>query len=314
MHINDLELFIAVAKLGSFSKAAESLDTRRALVSRRIADLEKHLGAPLFIRTTRAMSLTPNGEQFLEQVEPLVNQLRNAAHVMRNDQAEVQGRVRIGLIPFTDRLLDKYIAEFVTKYPNVQLDIFMVNGGYKELARLGLDFVLDTGTLDDSGFIAKKLGTLNLKLFASPLYIDKAADIHDVTDLEHHSFIGSRSINGMVDTKLKMGDQTIEVKYNIITNELNSLYSFCLAGAGISMLPYSIAAEAIASGKLVSVLPEIESTPIDTFLVYPSRKHMTAAAKLFADTIVDMATSLIETETGYYKDAKNDTKTELKKA
>ena len=312
MHINDLELFIAVAKLGSFSKAAESLDTRRALVSRRIADLEKHLGAPLFIRTTRAMSLTPNGEQFLEQVDPLVNQLRNAAHVMRNEQAEVQGRVRIGLIPFTDRLLDKYIAEFVMQYPNVQLDIFMVNGGYKELARLGLDFVLDTGTLDDSGFIAKKLGTLSLKLFASPLYIEKSEQINDVTDLEHHSFIGTRSINGMVDTRLKMGEQTIDVKYNIVTNELNSLYSFCLAGAGIAMLPYSIAAEAISSGKLVSVLPEIESTPIDTFLVYPSRKHMTAAAKLFADTIVEMASSLIETETGYYNDSKNESKIELK--
>lgn len=305
MHINDLELFIAVAKLGSFSKAAESLDTRRALVSRRIAELEKHLGSPLFIRTTRAMSLTPNGEQFLEQIEPLVDQLRNAAHVMRNKESEVQGRVRIGLIPFTDRLLDRYIAEFVTQYPNVQLDIFMINGGYKELARLGLDFVLDTGTLNDSGFIAKKLGTLKLKLFASPLYLEKSAEINHVDDLQHHSFIGTRSINGMVDTQLKMGEQTIDVKYNIITNELNSLYSFCLAGAGVAMLPYSLANDAISAGKLVSILPEIESTPIDTFLVYPSRKHMTTAAKLFANTIIDMAASLIETESDYYtKDTK----------
>ncbi|MCC4834943.1 LysR family transcriptional regulator [Shewanella sp. 10N.7] len=296
MHINDLELFIAVAKLGSFSKAAESLDTRRALVSRRIAELEKHLGAPLFIRTTRAMSLTPNGEQFLMQVEPLVDQLRNAAHIMRNQQAQVQGKVRIGLIPYTDKLLHHHIAEFVHQYPQVQLDIFMINGGYKEMTRLGLDFMLDAGELNDSSFIAKKLKTFNLQLFASPDYLIKKPKINTIEDLSQQVYIGRREVDGSLETQILLNNQPVDLNYSIITTELNSILSFCSAGAGIAILPYSIVADEVDAGKLVNVLPELKSAPFDCYLVYPSRKHLSSAAKMFANKIIEMADALTETE------------------
>ncbi|WP_285164019.1 LysR family transcriptional regulator [Shewanella goraebulensis] len=296
MHINDLELFIAVAKLGSFSKAAESLDTRRALVSRRIAELEKHLGAPLFIRTTRAMSLTPNGEQFLEQVEPLVDQIRNAAHVMRNQQAKVQGKIRIGLIPYSDKLLQRHIAEFIQQYPEVQLDIFMIHGDYRDLTRLGLDFILYSGELNDSSFIAKKLTTFKLKLFAAPSYFNNRPAINCIEDLSEHFFIGRREYDGTLESQVTLNEQTINLKYNIITNEINSLLNFCHAGSGIAILPYSIVAESVDSGQLIEVLPELESESFECFLVYPSRKHLSSAAKLFANTVIEMAEELHETE------------------
>ncbi|WP_153916505.1 LysR family transcriptional regulator [Shewanella sp. TC10] len=309
MHINDLELFIAVAKLGSFSKAAESLDTRRALVSRRIADLEKHLGAPLFVRTTRAMSLTPNGEQFLQQVEPLVDQLRNAAHVMRNQQAKFQGKLRIGLIPYSDKLLQRHIAEFVQQYPEVQLDIFMINGGYRDLTRLGLDFVLYTGELNDSSFIAKKLTTFKLKLYAAPSYLDNRPPINTIEDLNEHVFIGRREFDGSVESQITLNNQSIDLKYSIITNEINSLINFCHAGSGIAILPYSIVAESVESGQLVSILPELESLPFECFLVYPSRKHLSSAAKLFINTVAEMAEALADTETEFRsKQKKHNTK------
>ncbi|WP_165398982.1 LysR family transcriptional regulator [Shewanella maritima] len=298
MNINDLELFIAVAKLGSFSKAADSFDTRRALVSRRIGELEKQLGAPLFIRTTRAMSLTPSGEQFLEQVEPLVGQFLNAARMVENQQSQLQGKLRIGLLPFMERLLDRQIAEFMRKHPQIKLEIFMVSGGYRELTRLGLDFVIDVGKLEDSSFVAKKLTSFKLKLFATPEYLAQHDEITCVEDLAQHSMIASTG--GTIQNHIMIDDQTFSIDYSLITNDFSSLFSFCLAGAGIAFLPYSLVTEHLENQQLVSILPEIESDYIDSYLVYPSRQHMSLAAKMFASNIIDVAQELDKSESAYY--------------
>ncbi|WP_394130230.1 LysR family transcriptional regulator [Shewanella maritima] len=298
MNINDLELFIAVAKLGSFSKAADSFDTRRALVSRRIGELEKQLGAPLFIRTTRAMSLTPSGEQFLEQVEPLVDQLLNAARLVENQQSQLQGKLRIGLLPFMDKLLDKHITEFMRKHPQVKLEIFMVSGGYRELTRLGLDFVIDVGELEDSSFVAKKLTSFKLKLFATPEYLAQHPPIEHVEDLANHSMLSSSG--STLQNHILVDEHPIAIDYSLVTNDFNSLFSFCLAGAGVAFLPFSIVSDYVDKGALVNILPEIESQPLDSYLVYPSRQHMTSAAKIFANNIIDVAQQFDSTKSNSF--------------
>ncbi|WP_051484573.1 LysR family transcriptional regulator [Shewanella waksmanii] len=290
MNTNDLELFIAVAKLGSFSKAAESFDTRRALVSRRIGELESQLGTPLFVRTTRAMSLTPSGEQFLEQVEPILNQLHNATHAIKN-RTEVQGKLRIGLLPFADKLLADQIADFSFVYPKVQLDVFTLGGGYRDITRLGLDFALEVGQLDDSSFIAKKLISFTQKLYASPAYLKRNPPITSIDDLTEHRLLGSRLGTGIVEPQWLFTTAKTDVKYKI-TSDFSSLYSFCLAGAGVALLPYGIVSKDVKNGQLVNILPELETEETDVYLVYASRKHMTSSAKLFIEHIQQALTDL----------------------
>lgn len=289
MNTNDLDLFVAVAKLGSFAKAAASFDTRRALVSRRIGELENQLGTPLFIRTTRAMSLTPSGELFLEQVEPILNQLYNATHTIRNQHSQLEGKLRIGLLPFADKLLATQIADFSFVYPQVQLDVFTITGGYREITRLGLDFALDVGQLDDSSFIAKKLISFKQKLFASPDYLAKNPKISSIDDLQAHQLLasrsGSRSTEGLIDNQWHFTNTSVDVKHKVTTSDFNSLYSFCLAGAGVAQLPSTIVLNDLVNKRLVNVLPDLETEETDVYLIYPSRKHMTSAARLFIDYI-----------------------------
>ena len=279
MNINDLELFILVAEQGSFAKAAESLNTRRALVSRRIAELEKQLGASLFTRTTRAMSLTPSGELYLEQVAPLIKQLKNASFVFKNRYNEVQGRVRVGLLPFADKMLDQYIASFVHNYPQVQLDITVISGGFKDIARLGLDFVIDINQPHDSQFISKTLLSFERKIYASPTYLEKSSVIETIEDLQYQSLLGFRVTSGLVEDKWTFQHTEIAANHKVICNDYNTLYNLCLGGAGITLLPEIIVHKSIENKLLVNVLPELSAGFSDLNLIYPYDANFSSAAK-----------------------------------
>jgi len=283
LNINDLELFILVAEQGSFAKAAESLNTRRALVSRRIAELEKQLGASLFTRTTRAMSLTPSGELYLEQVAPLIKQLKNASFVFKNRYNEVQGRVRVGLLPFADKMLDQQIASFVHSYPQVQLDIVVISGGFNDIARLGLDFVIDINQPHDSLFISKHLLSFERKIYASPSYLEKSSVIETIEDLQHQSLLGFRVTSGVVEDKWRFQHTAITANHKVICSDYNTLYNLCLGGAGITLLPEIIVHKAIENKLLVNVLPELSAGFSDLNLIYPEDAHFSNAAKVLVE-------------------------------
>ncbi|MCL1143742.1 LysR family transcriptional regulator [Shewanella gaetbuli] len=283
MNINDLELFILVAEQGSFAKAAESLNTRRALVSRRIAELEKQLGAPLFTRTTRAMSLTPSGELYLEQISPLLKQLKNAAMVFKNRYNEVQGSIRVGLLPFVDKILDHKIASFVHTYPQVKLDIEVVSGGYKDISRLELDLVIDINHIQDNQFVAKKLLSFERKIYASPGYLEKSSVIENLNDLQYQSLLGFRGTSGLVEEKWRFQQNTISANHKVVCSDYNSLYNLCLGGAGITLLPQVIAQEAVENNQLINVLPELSAGFTDLTLIYPVDHAFSSAAKVFVE-------------------------------
>ncbi|MGK0409035.1 MAG: DNA-binding transcriptional LysR family regulator [Shewanella psychromarinicola] len=283
MNIKDLELFIAVAKLGSFSKAAKSLDTRRALVSRRIGDMEKQLGAPLFTRTTRVMTLTSAGRQYFVQIEPLVNQFNHASDVFKHRHDEVQGKLRIGLLPFVDKLMDKYIANFIHDYPQVQLEVFVVPGQIQDLKRLDLDCMLNVSDDSKGNLCAKKLMTFERKMYASNLYLEQSSVIETIDDLHYHSLLGYRSAEGVLEDKWIFPHAEISSNHKIICSDYNSLYHFCLGGAGISLLPQIIAAEAVESQQLINVLPELSAGFKDINIIYPTDSCLSAVAKVFVE-------------------------------
>ncbi|MGX9460889.1 LysR family transcriptional regulator [Shewanella sp. A14] len=283
MNIKDLELFMAVAKLGSFSKAAQSLDTRRALVSRRIADLEKQLGAPLFTRTTRAMTLTTSGQRYLAQITPLVSQLNHAGEVFKHRHDDVQGKLRIGLQPFVDKLMDKHIANFIHAYPQVQLEVFIVPGQVQDIKRLNIDCMLNAGEVGKGNICAEKLMTFERKMYASSLYLEKTSLIETIDDLHFHSLLGYRSADGVLEDKWVFQHAEISANHKVICSDYNSLYHFCLGGAGITLLPQVIAVAAVESQQLINVLPELSAGFKDINLLYPADAPLSAVAKVFVE-------------------------------
>jgi len=286
LNIKDLELFIAVAKLGSFSKAAQSFDTRRALVSRRIGEMEKQLQAPLFTRTTRAMSLTNAGRQYLDQIEPLVDQLNHAGYVFKHRQDQIQGKLLIGLLPFVDKLMDKYIAHFIHAYPQVQLEVVIVSGGSKELNRLGLDLIIAAGEVNGANLAAHKLTTFERKIYASPSYLEKSSLIEDTDDLQYHSLLGFRDAQGQLEQTWHFQHANVPTQYKVICSDFNSLYHFCLAGAGIALLPYVIATEAVDQGQLINILPQHSIDFADISLTYSTKSPQSSVAKAFCEHLL----------------------------
>ena len=291
MNIKDLELFIAVAKFGSFSKAAKSLDTRRALVSRRIADLEKQLGAPLFTRTTRVMKLTTSGQRYLSQITPLVSQIKHAGDVFRHRHDDIQGNLRIGLQPFVDKLMDKHIASFIHTYPQVQLEVIIVPGQIQDLKRLDLDCMLQVGEVNTANIHVQKLMTFERKLYASTLYLQNTSVIETIDDLHYHSLLGYRSAEGVLEDKWLFQHAEIAANQKVICSDYNSLYHFCLGGAGITLLPQEIVVEAVENKQLVNVLPELSAGFKDINILYPQELILSAAAKAFVAHLIQRVKS-----------------------
>jgi DNA-binding transcriptional LysR family regulator len=288
LNIKDLELFIAVAKLGSFSKAAKSLDTRRALVSRRIADLEKQLGAPLFTRTTRVMDLTASGKRYLTQITPLVNQLNHAGDVFKHRHDDVQGKLRIGLQPFVDKLMDKHIAHFVHAYPQVQLEVFIVPGQYQDIKRLNLDCMINAGEVSKGNISKQKLMTFERKMYASCLYLENSSVIETIDDLHYHSLLGYRDAEGVLEHQWNFQHTNVSANYKIICSDYNSLYHFCLGGAGITLLPQVIAVDAVENQQLINVLPELSAGFTDINIFSPKDTTLSPVAKVFIEHLCDI--------------------------
>ncbi|GGP47619.1 LysR family transcriptional regulator [Shewanella algicola] len=287
MNIKDLELFIAVAKLGSFSKAAQSLNTRRALVSRRIAELEKQLGAPLFTRTTRVMTLTASGKRYLAQITPLVHQLNHAGDVFKHRHDDVQGRLTVGLQPFVDKLIDRHIAHFIHTYPQVQLEIMIVPGHHQDIKRLNLDCMINTGNVSKDNISKQKLMTFERKMYASRVYLEKSSVIETIDDLHYHSLMGYRSAEGILEHQWQFQHAQISANYKVICSDYNSLYHFCLGGAGITLLPKIIAVDAVENQQLVNVLPELSAGFTDINILYPKDNRLSAVAKVFTEHLTE---------------------------
>ncbi|GGQ09157.1 LysR family transcriptional regulator [Shewanella litoralis] len=288
MNIKDLELFIAVAKLGSFSKAAKSLDTRRALVSRRIADLEKQLGAPLFTRTTRVMDLTESGKRYLAQITPLVSQLNHAGDVFKHRHDDVQGKLRIGLQPFVDKLMDKHIANFVHTYPQVQLEVFIVPGQHQDIKRLNLDCMINAGAVSKGNIAKQKLMTFERKMYASSVYLEKSSVIETIDDLHYHSLLGYRDAEGTLEHQWNFQHINVSANYKIICSDYNSLYHFCLGGAGITLLPKVIAVDAVENQQLINVLPELSAGFTDINILSPKDSAPSPVAKVFVEHLCNI--------------------------
>lgn len=287
MNIKDLELFITVAKLGSFSKAAKSLDTRRAHVSRRIAELEQQLGAPLFTRTTRVMALTTSGKRYLAQITPLVSQLNHAGEVFKHRHDDIQGKLRIGLQPFVDKLMDKHIAHFVHAYPQVQLEVFIVPGQHQDIKRLHLDCMINAGEVSKGNIAKQKLMTFERKMYASSVYLEKSSVIETIDDLHYHSLLGFRDAEGTLEHQWHFQQTNVSANYKVICSDYNSLYHFCLGGAGITLLPQVIALDAVENQQLINVLPELSAGFTDINILTPNDTPLSPVAKAFVEHLTD---------------------------
>ena len=163
-----MRVFARVAELGSFARAADALDMSRAMASSHVAQLEKHLGARLLHRTTRRVSVYPEGAVYLERCKRILTELQAADDELKLARARPQGKLRVDVpIAFGKHLLLPALPRFTARYPEIALEV-RFNDRYVDLAKEGVDLACRVGPPRDQDLIAKKVTTSRIVTCASP--------------------------------------------------------------------------------------------------------------------------------------------------
>jgi DNA-binding transcriptional LysR family regulator len=272
-----LESFVAVVEAGQFSAGAERLGIAKSMVSRRVSELEEHLGARLLQRTTRRLSLTEAGREFYPRALQLLEDLTEAEQSVSSGQQALSGRIRLAT-PLTFGLLHlaPLINRFMQTHPGVVLDLDM-DDGQVNLIQEGVDLALRIGSLGDSSLIALPLAPVRTLIVASPDYLNKNGIPATPEELQAHPALCYSNLPEP--QKVQLTDRngrtsTITLSLRLLANNGDLLLGAAEAGLGICLSPTFIAHRAILEGRLVPILRDYRFPIATAYAVYPSRRFV----------------------------------------
>ena len=280
MKIDDLKLFVKVVELGSFTAAANALDLPRANVSRRINELEDRLSTLLFHRTTRSLSLTRHGEVYYQEILKALAQFDNAQHVLTQSETGLKGKIKLGILSETHDILQPILFDFQDQYPDVELDIRVIQNGFTDMYQQGLDIAFHGGELIDSDLIARKILPLDRCLVASPDYLARKGTPADIEAMHAHTALCFRWPNGVIDRHWQFEHGSVTVASTLVSNSIAFLKDATLSGRGIAFLPRILVAKALANHTLVPVLPDVKAVTEHGYLLYPPPRTLNYASRM----------------------------------
>ncbi|MFQ2223909.1 LysR family transcriptional regulator [Aeromonas enteropelogenes] len=275
-------LFATVVEQGSFTRAAELLGMPKSSVSQKISRLESQLGVRLLQRTTRRLSLTPQGEIYVEHCRGLLTLARSANLAMARLRSAPAGRVRITAPEATGTLLlGPILAEFRALYPEVVLELTL-SDEQLDLVGEGYDLALRAAPLKDSCLICRRIGEVARYLVASPGYLARHGMPQRLAELAHHVCL--------VHTALPvwpLQEGGWRPQGACASNSLLALRELALHDGGIALLPQHVCESGLASGKLQKILPMIPIPTNPFYLIYPSREHLAPALRSLMDFVAE---------------------------
>lgn len=289
-HLADVEAFVATAEQGALSRAAATLGTSPSMISRAIARLEQRLGAQLLRRTTRRMSLTEAGRQYLERAQAAFALIAEAEREVQGQDGPLAGTVRISApTSYGHYRLPERLRGFREAHPGVELTIEIGNRNVDLIAE-GFDLAIRGGELPDSGLVAHRLEDAAFCLVASPDYLRRRGAPADIAGLAGHAGIAfvlpstgrvmawrlredGRDVDWMPTAPLRVADDVLGV------------VSLARAGLGICQTYRFIAADDLAAGRLVVVLPATAGRTRPFSLLYPPHRRLPAATRALIEAL-----------------------------
>ncbi len=289
--LNDLRLFAEVVERGSFTAAARSLGLQTSKLSRRIRALEEELGVRLLNRTSRSLSLTETGRQFLEHCLALVAEAKAAKDIVDRTRSTPQGTVRIACpVALLESGISTIIAQYVQDNPDVQVRVDATNRRV-DVVEEGLDFAIRVRLppLDDTDLAVRQLGRSIHILVASPAlaaHHPQLDSIECVKDWPTLSMASSseRFVWNLVNPEGQVASLTHRPR--LATDDLASLRVAALAGVGLALLPREVVEADIQAGRLTRLLPAWASTPGLVHAIFPTRRGMVPAVRQLLDALV----------------------------
>ncbi|MGJ7505307.1 MULTISPECIES: LysR family transcriptional regulator [unclassified Variovorax] len=290
LDLNDVAMFVEVVCCGSFAEAARRLRVPSATVSRRIQQLEIHLGVRLMHRSTRNLTLTEAGQDFHEQCGPAVQELMRAGRRQRMDNRELKGLVRVAApVNFFKLFQMEWANAFLDEHPLVRLE-FVLSDLLADLIAERIDIAFRGGPLSDSSYVVRKIFTSYGELLASPAYLAAHGAPTTLQELTKHECVISPPDSGNCSTwRLQGPDDTevdVKVSGRFISDSLDAQRLAACAGLGIAALPSVLTVADVESGKLVPVLPQYKRTGHGLSVLYTSQRQLPQAVSAFADMAV----------------------------
>ncbi|TLJ13161.1 LysR family transcriptional regulator [Escherichia sp. E3659] len=283
--IHAMQLFIKVAELESFSRAADFFALPKGSVSRQIQALEHQLGTQLLHRTTRRVKLTPDGMTYYQRAKDVLSNLNELDGLFQQDTTSISGKLRVDIpLGIAKTLLLPRLPEFLHQYPGIELELSSSDRAI-DILRDGYDCVMRTGSLPDEGIITRPLGKLTMVNCASPHYLTRFGYPQSVDDLTSHAVVhytphlGAHPLGFEVATS--NGVQWFKSGGMLTVNSSETYFAAGLAGLGIIQIPRVAVREALRAGRLIEVLPNYRAEPLSISLVYPQRRELSRRVNLF---------------------------------
>jgi LysR family transcriptional regulator for bpeEF and oprC len=282
-----MRTFARVAELSSFTKAADALELSRAVVSTQIAELERHLGVRLFHRTTRRVTLTPDGTEYFERSRRILSDVSAADEAVRRTKQRPQGRLRVDVpVAFGRHLLMPALAQFTDRYPELSLEV-QYNDRVIDLIQEEVDVAVRLGVVRDRNLVERRVCRTRVLTCASREYIAKHGVPETLEQLHKHRLIGTLShTNGRPRAWVfQRGTvrKTLKLPFALAFNAHEAAVSAALRGVGIVQTVDMMVAEALASRRLEVVLGDWSTVGKHLSIVYPAAQRGSIKVRAFAD-------------------------------
>ena len=291
--IQAMRIFVRVVEAGTFTRAAHSLSLPKATVTKHVQALEERLLVKLLNRTTRRVTVTPDGAAYYDRTVRLLTDLDDIEASMTNARANPRGRLRIDVgTSVAQLLIIPQLAEFHARYPDIQVDLG-VSDRTVDLIGDNVDCVIRGGELSDQSLVARRIGNLEFITVAAPAYLErKGTPTHPLEIEEKHASViyFSPQSGRHYPLEFRRGDESIDITgpYQLSVNESNAYVTSIVAGLGIGQIISWQAQRYLDSGALVQLLPDWTQPLLPVYVVYPPNRHLSAKVRAFVDWAAEL--------------------------
>lgn len=285
----NMNAFVRVVEAGSISGAADRMDVTKSVVSRRLKELEAHLGVELFHRTTRQMNLTDSGRAFYQQSVRILADILEAEHATSQFHGALKGNLKVAVpLSFGLMHLGPAISEFLQAHPEITFDLDF-NDRQVDILTEGFDLAIRIASLPDSSLIARRLAPIQAIMCASPSYLARMGEPQSPEELIHHRCLAYNLISNFENWNLYNTEgQLIRIKIVPYLKASNGefLRDAAVAGSGIILMPTFIVYKEIERGALIPLLTQYTSSQLSTYALYPQTRHLSQRVRAFVDFLI----------------------------